>query len=41
MMISIAAFLTMLEALEYIQRNKLNAITNKELDGRYHVYVMD
>ncbi len=40
-MISIAAFLTMLEALEYIQRNKLNAITNKELDGRYHVYVMD
>ncbi len=40
-MISIAAFLTMLEALEYIKRNKLSAITNKELDGRYHVYVMD
>ncbi len=40
-MTSIAAFLTMLDALEYIQRNNLNAITNKEIDGRYHVYLMD
>ena len=34
-------FLTMDEAMDYIHRYGIDGIITKELDGRFHVYMMD